>query len=123
MVYCRRCKEHKPPSDFAKGSMGRPYYAYCKECAKARNREKRYGLTDGQYQQMVETSSGCCAICSGRTHGISTKLHIDHNHETGQVRGLLCVKCNTAIGHFGERREVIEGALRYLDFWNNRDES
>lgn len=59
---------------------------------------------------MLASSGGLCAICRKQTE----KLHIDHNHATGQVRELLCQKCNQGIGCFCEEPEILEKAIAYL---------
>lgn len=70
---------------------------------------------------MVEAQDGLCAIC-GRPEttrscasGEPRRLSVDHDHVTGQVRGLLCHGCNVAIGHFGDDVEVLLSAVRYLE--------
>lgn len=61
----------------------------------SRNRLRKHGLTDDQYRRMEETFGGRCFLCLREPAG---KLHIDHDHNTGRVRGLLCPNCNTALG-------------------------
>lgn len=71
----------------------------------------RYGITDVQYDEMFSTQDGRCAICK---HTSSKKLHVDHNANTGEVRGLLCGECNMGIGLFYEQIEIMESAIEYL---------
>lgn len=75
---------------------------------------KRYGLTIERYNQLLETQKEKCAICLGISK-IGRKLNIDHNHKTGEVRGLLCDKCNFALGHFKDNKEYLLRAIDYLD--------
>ena len=81
----------------------------------AENRErhlrKTYGLTPDQYQAMNSAQNGLCAICSRPEAG---GLHIDHDHTTGSVRGLLCGRCNKAIGLFDDDPFRIQAAGVYL---------
>ncbi len=81
-------------------------------------REATYGVTVEQYNEMLERQNGVCAICrSPETmtyKGTIRFLGVDHDHVTGRVRGLLCVKCNAALGMFGEDPVTIVGALDYL---------
>ena len=57
-----------------------------------------------------------CEICGIEKRGVGTEaLYVDHDHETGEVRGLLCMPCNTAIGHFDDNRELLVKATDYLD--------
>lgn len=74
---------------------------------------RRYGLTVDDYDVMLAAQGGGCAIC-GAPPSESRRHHIDHDHETGVVRGLLCSNCNTAMGRFGDDPERLMEALRYL---------
>lgn len=85
-------------------------------------RVRVYGITSAEYGALLEAQGGGCAIC-GRTESkdISRRsatgkrrLHIDHCHATGRVRGLLCSSCNLGIGKFGESIEALERAIMYL---------
>lgn len=60
---------------------------------------KTYGITSEQYEALYEAQGGACYICQ-RAKGISKKLAVDHDHESGFVRGLLCTTCNKILGHF-----------------------
>jgi hypothetical protein len=73
---------------------------------------RKYGLTTQEYDALVKAQDGCCAICFTRT----TRLVVDHNHETGLVRGLLCSPCNTGLGHFKDSVERLKEAINYLGF-------
>ena len=75
---------------------------------------KTYGLTERQYRAMVRVQGGVCAIC-WKPPKLGTHLHVDHDHETGRVRGVLCWFCNHKF--LGRRREDPdhhEVAARYL---------
>jgi len=74
---------------------------------------RKYGLTIADYEQMLAEQYGGCAIC-GRPEPEGGSLHVDHDHETGAVRGLLCFPCNQAIGAFEEDIEFLSAALGYL---------
>jgi hypothetical protein len=81
--------------------------------------KSQYGLTPDQFDALLEAQDGKCALCHAEDHGRSTvkasSWNIDHNHQTGAVRGLLCTSCNTALGHHEKLlREVGEDAL--LDY-------
>ena len=73
-----------------------------------------YGITPAQMVRMAEDQHGGCAICQ-TVPPVFTDLHIDHNHTTGEVRGLLCPTCNTALGMFRDSPEVLMRALEYLE--------
>jgi hypothetical protein len=72
-----------------------------------------YGISPEQVEELLERQSHSCAIC-GAAFGSQTP-HIDHNHATGEVRGLLCHKCNTALGLFMDDPVNIRAALGYLE--------
>lgn len=71
----------------------------------------RYGISYQEYMRMWEEQDGCCAIC-GDFEG-NKALAVDHNHETGEVRGLLCQQCNTGIGQL-PNPEILMAAAAYL---------
>lgn len=77
---------------------------------------KKYGMLPEDYDFMLTEQKGRCAICLEK----SDILCVDHNHITGQVRELLCVSCNTAIGHLksDEGPTILERALAYTKKWN-----
>jgi len=72
----------------------------------------RYGITLEQYNQMFEKQKGKCAICKRHQKDLTTTLCVDHNHKTKQVRGLLCVTCNTDVSVVENR---LKEMLRYLN--------
>lgn len=74
---------------------------------------KRYGLTLDDWDRMLIEQSGRCACCSAQMMQPNEPA-VDHNHTTGQVRGLLCNNCNLGIGHFDESVERLQLAIQYL---------
>ena len=73
--------------------------------------KKKFGITIDDRDQMASEREYRCDICCQ----VQTKtLHIDHDHETGVVRGLLCFKCNIALGYMDDSPERLEAAARYL---------
>lgn len=75
------------------------------------HRRKRYGLTAAHYDAMVAVQGGRCAICQQVPR---ETLRVDHDHETGFVRALLCRKCNSGLGMFGDNVTLLTKALMYL---------
>jgi hypothetical protein len=67
-------------------------------------------ITVEAYQRLVAKQNGRCALCARVPRG----LHVDHDHETGKVRGLLCSTCNTGLGKFSDDPERLEAAARYI---------
>lgn len=73
----------------------------------------RFGLTVEEYERMLDEQGGVCAICGEPSAG--RDLDVDHNHETNQVRGLLCWNCNTGIGKFKDSPMLLKKAIKYLE--------
>ena len=74
---------------------------------------RKYGLTVATYEALATSQNGSCAICkSGCVTG--KRLAVDHCHESGRVRGLLCFACNTSLGKLKDSPAVLATALRYL---------
>ena len=129
---CLRCKKSKPTGDFYR-DRSRPdgLLAYCKACrdpvgsryAKSahgiavnrNNRLKRkFGIDSAQYDAILRKQMGVCALCRKKcTSGKA--LAVDHDHNTGAVRGLLCYSCNTGLGKLGDSLESLRAAVAYLE--------
>jgi len=78
---------------------------------------RAYGLTNELYHDMVVEQNNLCAICGSKQHGGEERfLCVDHCHDTGAVRGLLCVKCNTGLGQFLDNQDFLRNAIFYLDY-------
>ena len=84
---------------------------------KERHQLQKYGLTKVQRETMYAAQNGECAICG--EHKSFSKICTDHNHTTEEVRGLLCIFCNTLVGYLEKRPENIERALEYIKRWEN----
>lgn len=129
---CSRCDEEKSVLDFPRRSNRPRGIAYhCKACdiKKVRNWAKNnpdkiyerfikklYKLTLNEYNNMLEIQSHKCVICAKKhnptkNHG---RLFVDHNHETGEIRGLLCGNCNSILGHAHDNIDVLYAAINYL---------
>lgn len=76
---------------------------------KRRKRFRTYGITEEDFNDMWDAQGGRCAIC-----GSSDPANIDHCHTTGDVRGLLCHKCNFGIGQFNDNPDLLRAAIDYL---------
>lgn len=133
---CQQCRVRKPTSAFSPNPK-RPgsFRSKCRPCTAqisaryhGENREKIlakmiaarlkkcYGLTVEQYHAMKTKQGGGCAICGSTTPGgKDNKLHVDHDHKTGKVRGLLCNRCNIALGGFGDDIQRLRLAIQYLE--------
>lgn len=94
--------------------------AYAKEwrkrnplLAKESHLKKSYGITMAEYDAMLESQDGVCAICGAHDQHFS--LAVDHNHKTTAVRGLLCTNCNKMLGHAHDNVDVLRKAIAYLE--------
>ncbi|KKL11109.1 hypothetical protein LCGC14_2549140, partial [marine sediment metagenome] len=101
----------KTSSDFNQSEYQRDYYLRTK-----------YRITLDQYNEILLSQGGLCAICGGQEHardrrGFIKPLSVDHNHEEkkGEVRGLLCSSCNTAIGQLDHDSDRLRAAAQYLE--------
>lgn len=139
-VYCHRCETMKTKKDFShfRHKNGRWYRNYCcRKCqtemnkrSKEKNREKarrlqrlchlraQYGIDDSRYQELLVQQYGVCAICKKPEtrviFGSLAQLAVDHNHETGSIRGLLCGRCNRMIGLAKDSPSILQAAIEYL---------
>jgi hypothetical protein len=82
--------------------------------------KRKYGMTLEDYDRMLEAQGGGCAIC-GRPPRQGTHLHVDHDHDTRRVRGLLCFSCNVAVGQLQHDPGRILRAADYLEDDTERD--
>lgn len=128
---CSRCGQTKPFSEFNRHSKTKDgLRPDCRECQKKRDRElatperraamaarirdAAHGLVPGEYDLMLNAQAGGCAICgNGCKSGRS--LAVDHDHATGEIRGLLCANCNRSIGMMADSPERLRAAARYLE--------
>ncbi|GAA1946466.1 endonuclease VII domain-containing protein [Kitasatospora viridis] len=112
---CAKCEQIKPHSEWDRNSSQvSGLAAYCKSCTAARNREsyfrRKYGLSEADLQAMLEAQAGTCPICLDKP-----AEHVDHDHETGRVRGILCFACNAALGQMRDRPDNLRRAADYLE--------
>jgi len=75
---------------------------------------REYGISIEDYNRRFKKQSGCCVICGIHQSELDVSLSVDHDHETGIVRGLLCRNCNTLLGHSHDDPQILENAITYL---------
>ena len=97
----QKCIEYRPPN----------YTGIEKYDALIR---RKYGITKEQYDNLLQQQGGGCAICGRTEEPDGRKLSIDHDHNTGDVRGILCNNCNNGLGSFGDDIEGMHKAINYL---------
>ena len=95
---------------------GRAKPKTAEQAEKNRDRQyrERYGITLSEYNEMFAEQDGKCACCGEHQLEDKRRLAVDHCHDSGDVRGLLCFDCNIGIGKLGDNIEGIERALNYL---------
>jgi hypothetical protein len=123
---CAHCGEIKPLDEFVRNRRNKDGRgSYCYPCHRAKGRAHierkggtrgyhlaaRYGITEEHFDRMAERQGGLCAVCRERPG-----THVDHDHETAQVRGLLCYPCNAAVGNLSDLPGRAERIARYLRF-------
>lgn len=99
---CKRCRA-KTRSDYEKGLY------------RERNIKKLYGITVDQFNAMLIRQEGKCAICGTTEPGGKGNFFVDHCHETGKIRELLCLHCNSAIGYFRDNISYMQKGIDYIN--------
>ena len=117
---CNDCKKDNYDKNQEKiTAHRRTFYSKNKDRIMIKQRKRLYGISDIEYKKLFLKQKGICAICKGgettTSNGKIKKLSIDHNHETGQIRGLLCQRCNTAIGMLSDNTECLARAIVYIE--------
>lgn len=90
------------------------YYEKNKIQARIRNLKNKYNLTPEEYNKFLESQDFSCALCFRHVSELSRPLFIDHDHDSGLVRGLLCLGCNAGLGMLGDNIEGLQRAVKYL---------
>jgi hypothetical protein len=135
-MICRLCGQDKVAGDFTWKTNGKIAHGQkCKSCFneindtpeyKERQRDNHlkrlYGISADEYDTFYREQGGVCAICKQESDatGKNAKLHVDHDHATGKVRGLLCYRCNVSMGFLSENQERIYQILDYLNIHSFR---
>tara|TARA_R110000796_G_scaffold46062_1_gene111517 strand:+ start:1211 stop:1585 length:375 start_codon:yes stop_codon:yes gene_type:complete len=107
---CKSCKELKEIGEFHKdASRGDGLRKSCKSC-----RREDHLRTKNNYGRLYKASNGLCGICGTDACGTGNRMAVDHSHETGKVRSLLCNNCNTGLGSFKDDIISLAQAIQYL---------
>lgn len=112
---CRTCGEMKPHSEWHRNATASDGLSTrCKACRAVRGRrdhlKRQYGITEAERDQLIASQGGVCCICLS-----APAAHVDHCHNTGRVRGVLCFSCNAALGQFKDRPDAIRRAAAYVE--------
>lgn len=124
---CAHCKEFKLADQYRlekepRCRGGVSMRSVCRPCDDVRrwkgDIKYRYGITHEEYVALVEKQGGKCAICSSdksNNSRTSSRLFVDHCHKSGKVRGLLCSRCNHALGQLDDDIDRLRSAIEYLE--------
>ena len=144
MKKCGTCKKEKDLDNFALNYQQKDSHAvYCKVCLAAKARKKykanpaydkerkqklysqnpkvqkgyqlkyKFGITIEEYDELLTKQNNACAICNSK-ESKGKGWHVDHDHTTGKVRGILCLSCNTGLGMFKDNVAFLNAAMLYL---------
>jgi hypothetical protein len=133
-MICTKCNTKQKLTEFGKDATAtKGISSWCKRCKREARKayrkanpeatklrdfksdlKRHYGLTINDYNAMLEGQKHCCACCGQHSSNFKRGLHVDHDHTTGLVRGLLCTECNPGIGYFQDSVERLEMAITYL---------
>lgn len=137
--HCSGCSTTKELSEFYKKPRHDQYsglagYSHqCKLCTKAARLEyvrnnpdkqknsnrayrlNKYGISVGEFNRIFNEQEGKCLGCQRHQSEFSKRLAVDHDHSTGQVRGLLCAACNLILGHAQDNSDVLVSLIKYLE--------
>lgn len=124
---CAKCCAEKPATEFHRtntrpsgrhsicgachSAYNKSYRAVRIDKIRAQKRESAYGLTDTDHRAMLLAQGGKCAIC---LTDITKRPNTDHDHTTGTVRGLLCIRCNLLLGKAHDDEAILLAAIQYL---------
>jgi hypothetical protein len=125
MKWCPDCGAVKPLDEFIRSAgSASGVHSYCRPCHNARGKEskqrlhggsrryhlrRRYGVGQVEFDELLAAQGGRCAIC-----GAADPQHLDHDHRTGWVRGILCFNCNGGLGQFRDSPDFLAEAITYL---------
>jgi hypothetical protein len=113
--WCPGCETAKPYDEWFRNRASKDGLAsYCKECLAKRGArdylKRTYKLTPEQVGALVTRQGGVCRVCQA-----APAVHIDHDHDDGRIRGVLCFKCNAGIGQFADDPGRLRRAAAYLE--------
>jgi hypothetical protein len=116
---CKTCGKMKDKKEFHRKSRGKDTTTTnCKDCRSdyefVRGLRRNYGISPEIYQELLSNQNDSCACCGEHKSAFKRRLHVDHDHTTGQVRALLCTRCNPLVGFAKENIERLEMARTYL---------
>ncbi len=113
-----RAAEYRRNNPEKVNAYNKKWYAAHPGIGTERHRKYKYGLAPEEFSDLLARQQGCCAICRvdiTQWSGKRSPVHVDHSHATGQVRGLLCRDCNTALGILKDDPDRLRAAAKYIE--------
>ena len=108
---CTHCKKHLPLSSYYKRTDTKGLKAKCKQCECLYSRARNYKITIAEAEALIITNK---CDCCGKLLDDKRHTYIDHCHNTSEIRGVLCMSCNSGIGFLGDNLEGVLRAVNYL---------
>ncbi len=141
MLECTKCKKQKLPEEMSLDRTRRGgLSSWCKECRKESSRtwalkhtgrtikkpvaydtargyilKHRYKMSLADYADLLDSQRGLCAVCGREASEMTYHLHVDHDHITGKVRGLLCAPCDVYLGYIKDNPEIANNLEVYIN--------
>lgn len=120
LQWCNKCEKALEPQAFHPSTRG-VFGQYCIECKKEMNAKRKtaaqfrlHGLKPSERTALIAQQNGKCAVCEIELGLLKPSLvHVDHDHRTGRVRGVICARCNVGMGYFSDDPQVL---LRMVDY-------
>lgn len=127
---CKKCKNLLPIEKFNKHQTNTDgFTGSCGKCIRAhahkRHLVREFNLTSEQYEELFFVQNGCCGICGIKQDQMNRRLAVDHDHQTGGIRGLLCMSCNIVLGKMKDSVHLLSRAIGYLakEYYDPNDKS
>jgi len=112
---CNSAEKKKAYDKEAQSSYNKQYYQQNHDKLRDKRFREKYSITLDDFWDLLEAQEYCCKICGTKFPNTTTAPVVDHDHETGVVRGLLCHGCNVGLGRFKDNVDVLAAAIKYLN--------
>ncbi len=118
--YCKMCdlaqgKIYRQENKIRIRKHQKEYHSNNKDIRRAYRLFYKYGISIEDYNEMFNQQDGCCAICGVNQTELNKSLAVDHDHSTGEIRGLLCYKCNVSLGLMDEDTYNLSRMIKYIE--------
>lgn len=120
---CKKCSNHRNAEAYRqlpegvraeRAARAKRAYQHNPRIQRDGELRRKFGISLEDFERMLEAQDFLCRLCQRPPTGRRPSLHVDHDHATGRVRGLLCQNCNVGLGHFKDSPEILRRAIDYL---------